>query len=131
MLEDFDEIVIDTDQEEYRPIENIPNYTTDENIDELLKTEVHICSHCGFPDVINSIPFKRREIKPVQLRLDNVVHESFKSFAGMNNLNQNAALALLIRIAKSPEVSKMLAGTFSNVSKRKGKTNRSKVITSS
>lgn len=124
--------IIQENLEDYKIIDNtIPNYVIDESgPEDILKTEIHICSKCMNPDIIGTVPFNRRQINPQTIRLDHVVHTSFNNFCKMNKLSQNAGLSLLLRIAYNPEVYKMLQGSFTGISKRKGRNNRSKEIIS-
>ena len=124
--------VIDENLDEYRVDNTIPNYVIDEDgPDNILKTEINVCEKCMHPNIIGAEPFNRREKNLYHIKLDSVVQSSLWYFAKINRLEINAALGLLLRIVNTPEVSKMVMGTFSNIPKRKGKRVRSRLSISS
>jgi len=119
--------IIEENLDKYKIDNTIPNYVIDEaGPDNILKTEISICSRCMNPDIIGTVPFNRREIKPQMIRLDHVVHCAFNYFCKINNLTHNAGLAVLLAIANKPESQKQIQGSFTGISKRKGRNTKSK-----
>lgn len=132
----MDDIIVDDQQlttlieenlDEYKIDNTIPNYVTSGNddIENTLKTEIHICSQCMHPDIIGTQPFNRRVKELKQMKIDSIVFAALTNFANKNGIDKNAAISLLLRIADNPDVHKMLMGSFSVIPRRKGKQFRS------
>ena len=106
----------------------LPNYSINdsEGMDELLQTEVLICENCMHPNIIGKEKFNRRTKGVKHMKIDNVVNAAFTNFCMLNKLDSNAGIAVLLKIMKdNPSTSKRI---FSDIPKRKGKTNRSKIL---